>query len=154
MDLIGEGCLGVMIAAKKYDYKKDASFITYADFWIRQKMYRAINKHNKHCLPSLDEPLSVDSETTAKDMLPDEQESLEKAVYSKQVKQLLSCLKERERKILLLRFWHELTADEVGRMLGISRTRVLDLEARSLMRIRLMNRAGYFAGEEKQNNAL
>ncbi len=40
MDLIQEGCIGLLAAAKKYDYTKDCRFATYATLWIRQGMSR------------------------------------------------------------------------------------------------------------------
>lgn len=40
LDLIQEGCIGLLAAAKKYDYTKDCRFATYATLWIRQGMTR------------------------------------------------------------------------------------------------------------------
>jgi len=42
MDLIQEGNLGLIKAASKYDYSKGNRFSTYASFWIRQGITRAI----------------------------------------------------------------------------------------------------------------
>lgn len=41
-DLIGEGCFGLMRAIDKYDYKLGYKFSTYATWWIRQAILRAI----------------------------------------------------------------------------------------------------------------
>lgn len=41
-DLIQEGNIGLMKAAKKYDYNKGFHFSTYASYWIRQGITRAI----------------------------------------------------------------------------------------------------------------
>lgn len=40
MDLVQEGCIGLLAAAKKYDYTKECRFATYASLWIRQSMKR------------------------------------------------------------------------------------------------------------------
>lgn len=45
MDLVQEGSLGLIKAAEKYDYKKSFKFSTYATWWIKQTIIRAISNH-------------------------------------------------------------------------------------------------------------
>ncbi|MBP5705695.1 MAG: sigma-70 family RNA polymerase sigma factor [Spirochaetales bacterium] len=41
-DLVQEGCIGLMRAAEKYDYRRGVRFSTYAVYWIRQAIKRAL----------------------------------------------------------------------------------------------------------------
>jgi len=47
MDLVQEGSLGLIKAANRFDYKKGFKFSTYATWWIRQTIARAIANNAK-----------------------------------------------------------------------------------------------------------
>jgi RNA polymerase primary sigma factor len=47
MDLVQEGSLGLIKAAEKFDYKKNFKFSTYATWWIKQTIMRAISNHSR-----------------------------------------------------------------------------------------------------------
>ena len=47
MDLVQEGTLGLIKAAEKFDYSKNFKFSTYATWWIRQTIMRAIANNSK-----------------------------------------------------------------------------------------------------------
>lgn len=46
-DLIQEGNMGLIKAAERYDWEKGFKFSTYAVWWIRQSVYRAIANHSR-----------------------------------------------------------------------------------------------------------
>lgn len=47
MDLVQEGSLGLIRAAEKYDYSKGFKFSTYATWWIKQTIIRAISNSSR-----------------------------------------------------------------------------------------------------------
>lgn len=84
MDLVQEGSLGLIKAAEKFDYKKNFKFSTYATWWIKQTIIRAISNHSRtiripvHMLEKIrkykkacniaacDENMEVDEETISR----------------------------------------------------------------------------------------
>jgi len=49
IDLVQEGNLGLMIAVEKFNWKLGYKFATYASWWIKQSMFKAISEQS-HCM--------------------------------------------------------------------------------------------------------
>jgi RNA polymerase primary sigma factor len=207
-DLIQEGNSGLMRAVDKYDHRLGFKFGTYATWWIRQGVTRALADHARMVrVPchqaatlslieqvrteltlrlsrdpseedvaaaigmsveelrvftavgrppvSLQEAYGEDGEDTWASFLPDQAtaspgESVDKHLLRDRIAEVLRSLPQRDRDVLELRFGlrdgHARTLEEVARVLGVTRERIRQIEARALVKLRSPERAGQLAG--------
>lgn len=200
-DLIQEGNVGLMIAAEKYDYKLGYKFSTYATWWIKQSIYKAIaeqsysmkipvyvqeiiskytkvkremekntdlNISSKEIAKKLDIPetkidnyleafnkaVSLDTEYESgdggtvrlSDFLEDSNSCAERETefnhMKNEIKYILSRLKDREEKVLKMRYGMDSsslkprTLEEIGRMFGVTKECIRQTELRAIKKIR------------------
>lgn len=90
----------------------------------------------QHCVSSLDEPQggSADSVTLLEMIASDvtRPDDIERIFLREQ----LSMLSLRDREILMMRFWHDKTQQEVAKRLGISQVQVSRLEKKAILLLR------------------
>ncbi|TLD40614.1 MAG: RNA polymerase sporulation specific sigma factor SigK [Candidatus Jettenia ecosi] len=137
MDMASGGCQGLIKAAKTFDPDKGFRFLTYARSSIAQGVIGAMNDHKQYKHESLDELIYDDeSETSEKDLLVSKDPQGEEVAFYNQVRDLLNHLDDRERTIIILRFWHSLTLEEVSLRIHITKETVRRIESRALRKLR------------------
>ena len=145
-DLIQEGFLGLIAAAERFDTERGCQFSTYAVYWIRYYISRAVRKATKgYESLYLDKSMGEDGDSTLVESIMDENEPLsyEVAEQNEQIQfvaEMVSCLKPKERRIVELRFGLnseiEHSFEEIGELLNLSKERVREIEVKALKRLR------------------
>jgi len=198
LDLIQEGNIGLMKAVDRFQYRRGLKFSTYATWWIRQSVGRAVADYGRtirlpvHVMESLNKltraratlvtelgreptaeelaarlsvpvgkvtllldaakhpasletPVGDSDETALGDLLHDSSARSPEEVamhgqLADEVERAMTPLNDREREVMRLRYGlgldRELTLEEIGRRLSITRERVRQIEAKAVAKMR------------------
>ncbi|MBR6711515.1 MAG: sigma-70 family RNA polymerase sigma factor [Selenomonadaceae bacterium] len=159
-DLIQEGNIGLMTAAKKFATKGSESFIEYAEECIEKAIVRGLREMEATAPVSLDTPIDERTYTdkdkfavegdfieglTLADLVEDSKtpthfDHLNYLQMNELLGEVLNTLTPHERKVLSLRFGLEdgksRTTDEVAKMFKVSGDSVRTVEAKALRKLR------------------
>ena len=131
-DLINEGNVGLIKAAEKFDEKRGFKFISYAVWWIRERILHAIAEEQRHLARRLLGELPSSNSL----IVP------ERTSVSAETNQALSLLSEREKIIIERSFGlnnqPEMTLEEIGKSLELSRERVHQIREKAIRKLRAM----------------
>lgn len=87
-------------------------------------------------IDSIDRKITNDDDSTIADTLSDNSNDYEKIINNITIEQLINVLEENERKVILLRYYKEMTQTQIAKILNTSQVQVSRIEKRAIAKMR------------------
>ena len=150
-DLVSYGIFGLIDAIDKFDCLKEVKFETYASLRIRGAILDQIRKMDwiprtiRQRQKKIDAVIKEVEQTTGRSATDSRhmtarfdgpEESVEKEELTKVLGEALELLTEKEKKVVTLYYYEDLTLKEISNILEVSESRVSQLHTRALQKMK------------------
>ncbi len=119
-ELVSSGMEGLLVAKERFDPSKGYKFVTYATWWVRSYVQKAVNSHIKENHQSLDQEDKLGRMAIDKVVA---EEADTQVDMTADIMMVLAALAPRERLILGRRFGVDIDTPEEGRAEAVQEAR-------------------------------
>lgn len=140
-DLISEGNIGLIKAAKKFDPTRNIKFSSYAVWWIKASINECIDCYKGNIEYNFVDDYQIVNLAEKDNLYDDVNDEFERKMNNLQSRQsaiddLVKCLEERERKIIMLFYWREMNLEEISREMCLTKERVRQIKDSALVKLK------------------
>lgn len=145
-DLISEGNIGLIKAARKFDPTRNIKFSSYAVWWIKSSINECIEEFKGNIEYNFVDDVQIVNLAEKDSLYDDVNEEFEKKMNNLQsrrsaIEDLIKCLEEREKKIIMLFYGlggsaREMNLEEISKEMCLTKERVRQIKDSALVKLK------------------